>query len=174
MSSLQEMIVDLEPKVDAYNQKYFVGRVKAPVTLKFKYGVAFKVYLNEEGYEELRISCAKSSSECGGLKRRLKRDSNEVDRYVVKLKRGKNEQDAGFFLGLVQEDFAEIDLGYENNGVVFFVFTAKPGAEELHIGRNEAKPKDLRNDSSDEEMDWKPLNSKSDFSHHHSAHDLKG
>lgn len=147
MSGLQNILIELESRTDKFNQTYYMGRFRAPTTIKFKHGVAFLIYVSERDMEEMRIACAKPGSEMGGIKRRFKPNTDAViDKYVIRLEKRLDQNDKIYYLGLVQDDVLELDMGQE--GFVFFVFTAKDGQEELHIGKNDFVAREPREESS--------------------------
>ena len=124
--------VELDPRPDQYGNIFHVGRNASPFLLRFKKGVIFFVFISEFGNEELHIGCAKSGSQCDSIKKRMSSDG-PVDRYVIRLERREDENSKTYFTGIVQDDSLELDM---ESGFVFFVFTSKPGKEELHITKN--------------------------------------
>jgi hypothetical protein len=124
--------IELDPREDRYNNIIHIGRNQSPISLKFKKGVAFLIFLSEEGNEELHIACAKTGSQCDSIKKRIHADGT-LDRYVVKLEHREDEKGRSFYIGIVQDDNLEIDF---SDGYIFFVFSSKQGKEELHITKN--------------------------------------
>jgi hypothetical protein len=47
--------IDLEERVDSQGQKYFIGKLKSPITIDCKDGVVFLVFASQEGLEQLQI-----------------------------------------------------------------------------------------------------------------------
>ena len=45
----------LEKRQDSYKQTYYIGKLKAPVTIDCEKGVAFMIFISAEGEEELQI-----------------------------------------------------------------------------------------------------------------------
>jgi len=52
--------LDLEKRIDEYGKTYFIGKIKAPITIDAKDGVCFLIFTSEEGAEELQI-CSMTS-----------------------------------------------------------------------------------------------------------------
>ncbi len=48
--------IDLVAKTDRDGNKYFVGKLKCDMTLHFKEGQAFLVFVSDEGFEQIQIS----------------------------------------------------------------------------------------------------------------------
>lgn len=52
--------IDLQPKIDGFGKKYFVGKLRGPFVIdcneKTTGGACFLVFLSEEGCEELQIA----------------------------------------------------------------------------------------------------------------------
>lgn len=51
------LTIELHSKEDSNQKTYYVGRLQAPMTLDFKDGVTFLIFVSENGEEELQI-CA--------------------------------------------------------------------------------------------------------------------
>ena len=47
--------IELEPRTDDQGRKYFVGKLKGPITIDCENGVAFLIFVSEEGAEELQV-----------------------------------------------------------------------------------------------------------------------
>lgn len=130
--------IDLDPRNDAQQQIFYVGRNQWSLILHFKRGAAFSIYLSEDGNEELEITRPKSGDTFLPLRRRIGNDGI-VDKYIVPLERRVDDSNRPFYYGVVQD---ELDLDMEA-GFVFLVFTSKPGKEELQISKNrEASTRD--------------------------------
>jgi len=57
MSSDGKLILELEPRIDSDNKKYFIAKLRGPFVIDCsKGGVAFLVFTAEEGNEMLQIS----------------------------------------------------------------------------------------------------------------------
>lgn len=48
--------IDLKTRLDKDGQKFFVGKLQFPGNLNCKDGVAFLIFVSEEGAEELQIT----------------------------------------------------------------------------------------------------------------------
>lgn len=53
--------IELDSKIDKNGQKYYVGRMKSPISLNCENGIVFMVFISEEGEEELQILSPKKS-----------------------------------------------------------------------------------------------------------------
>lgn len=51
-----KLLLDLDSRIDANGKKYFICRVRAPITISCKEGVAFLIFTSEEGQEQMQIS----------------------------------------------------------------------------------------------------------------------
>jgi hypothetical protein len=47
--------IELEPRTDDQGRKYFVGKLKAPIKIDCENGVAFLIFVSEEGCEEMQV-----------------------------------------------------------------------------------------------------------------------
>lgn len=144
MAHIQNIPVELESRKDKYQQVFFMARFRAPMTLKFKNGVCFLIYTSEPDNEEMRIAMPKPGSEFVSVKKRLK-ENGDVDKYIIPLEPRKDDNGDTFYIGLAHDENLELDMS--DTGYVFFVFTAKSGQEELHIGRNDYLQQDKRDSS---------------------------
>jgi hypothetical protein len=45
----------LDKRKDDYDQTYYIGKIKAPITIDCEKGVAFMIFISAEGEEELQI-----------------------------------------------------------------------------------------------------------------------
>lgn len=45
----------LEKRQDNYQQTYYIGKLKAPITIDCEKGVAFMIFTSSDGEEELQI-----------------------------------------------------------------------------------------------------------------------
>ncbi len=50
------IIVDLKSRLDRDGQKYFIGRIKAPVAIDCSQGAVFLIYVSDPGEEEMQIA----------------------------------------------------------------------------------------------------------------------
>ncbi len=48
--------IDLEKRIDSYGQTYYLGKLKAPVSIDCHDGVAFLVFISESGLEQIQVS----------------------------------------------------------------------------------------------------------------------
>jgi len=56
MATDGKLKLELEPRTDSYGKKFYIAKLKGPVLIDCKDGVAFLVFCSEEGNEELQIS----------------------------------------------------------------------------------------------------------------------
>ncbi len=47
--------ISLDKREDQYGKIFYIGKIKAPITIDCEKGVALLVFLSEEGNEELQI-----------------------------------------------------------------------------------------------------------------------
>lgn len=52
----KNLCINLIPRQDVDGNIFYVGKLKVDATLNFKRGVAFLVFVSEEGTEQLQIS----------------------------------------------------------------------------------------------------------------------
>jgi len=56
MSRDDKLCIKLFKREDKNGKTFYVGRMKAPISLDLKDGAAFLVFISEEGCEELQIA----------------------------------------------------------------------------------------------------------------------
>ena len=54
--SNKNLTIDLKPTLDKHKQIYYVGKIKAPISINCKEGAAFLVFISEQGNEQLQIA----------------------------------------------------------------------------------------------------------------------
>lgn len=136
--------ITLDPRRDAQDQVFWVGRNQWDLVLHLNRGVAFSIRLSDDGLEEIEISRPKNNDKSQSFRRRMGFDGT-VDKYIVSLEHRLDDRGKPYYYGVVQED---LNLNFED-GYVFLVFTSKQGKEELQISKNrEASIRDNgKNDS---------------------------
>jgi len=111
------------------------GKIAVPASISFKGdGVVFFVFTSEPGFEQLMIGKAKPDKKSVPVGKTYS-DNGVLSRCFIPLniKMDKKEPPAPYYMSVVRDDDLELDL---ENGYIFFVFTAKPGKEQLQIVRN--------------------------------------
>lgn len=125
----QNFKIELNPKEDKDLNLLYFAKIKAPMYLSFAKGIAFFVFLSEDGAEEMHISCARHGSACPPLKKKTFSDGS-IDRYLIKLEKRIDENDNPYYFALARDEQLELDL---SQGYLFFIFTSKLGKEEIQI-----------------------------------------
>lgn len=115
--------IDLEPREDKNHQIFYLGKLKIPLLLDCSKGMAFLIFVSQEGEEELQI--AELDDEAIIVSPHTRKD----DRLKVSLKSRTDQFEKKFYICKLQFN-GFID---GRNGIDFVIFTAKPGAEELQI-----------------------------------------
>lgn len=54
--SHNNIVIDLKTKADRDGQKYYVGKIKAPVLIDCTEGATFLVFISDPGEEQLQIA----------------------------------------------------------------------------------------------------------------------
>lgn len=54
--SNKNITIDLKARPDRDGQKYYVGKIKAPVLIDCSMGVAFLIFVSDQGEEQLQIA----------------------------------------------------------------------------------------------------------------------
>ena len=140
---MQRPGIDLFPSTDADGATLYVGRWNWPGKIHFHKGMAFIVYTDVDGHWELQL-CKLDSPDLSNVleyydvQRRTKnrnRNSNLCIPLEMRFSKPKDpeEEPTKFYIGKINFD-GDIDCGVESTGVVFLVFTADEGEEELQIG----------------------------------------
>lgn len=138
--------VQLFPKTDTDGQVFFIGKLKFNGTLNVGNGQSFIIYIDDK-VKELHIAPS-DSTELTDVFRyykysRKKTSRNRHNNIAIELEARKeiiNDNDMEpkrFFIGKLEID-ATVDASY---GIVFLVFVADPGEEELQISCQERKYK---------------------------------
>ena len=134
------MKISLDVREDRYHQNFYIGWCASPIKLSLKKGVAFMIFLSEEGYEELHICNARPNSKFSSIKKSLNKDG-VVDRYFVNLEKKIDDYDNPYYIGIIQDDDLEISL--DDPGMVFMVFTSREGSEQIQIVQNKQAKEDV-------------------------------
>ena len=61
--SSKNLTIDLQSRVDKRGQKYYIGKIAAPILIDCSQGAVFLVYTSEDGSEELQIALMDNSKE---------------------------------------------------------------------------------------------------------------
>lgn len=135
---MQRPIVKIFPSVDTDGSTMYVGRWHWPGKIDFKEGVAFLVYTAVEGHCELHI-CPLTSPDLSDVfdyyneQRRPKgRNKNTNLSVPLEMRQEQTGEKRKFYIGKIAFN-GEIDCGIQTPGIVFLVFTADKGEEELQI-----------------------------------------
>lgn len=126
------MKINLDVREDRHNQKFYIGWCSGPIKLSLKKGIAFMIFVSEEGYEELHICTARQNSKFSSIKKSLNTDGS-VDRFFINLEKKIDEFDSPYYIGVVQED---LEISLDDPGMVFMVFTSREGYEQVQIIQN--------------------------------------
>lgn len=137
MFKLPPLKIDLEAKLDKYKQTMHFGKLAFPGTMHFDQGVVFFVFTSEPDFEELLIGSALPNKKAVPIKKSYGKDG-KLSRCFIPLDKKMDTEDppAPYYMAVVRDDDLELDM---ENGYIFFVFTAKPGMEQLQIVRNTAE-----------------------------------
>lgn len=144
---MNPLIIQLIPKQDTDNQTFYIGKLDCNITFDLNKGQQFYVYL-EDGIQQLHIAPAQGRyyndpssyySRC-----RKKGARNRHSNLPVELKKQSAEGKTYYSGELCVE--GKLD---GSRGLVFLVFTADPGDEELQISsgsrpNNSNRPRDLK------------------------------
>lgn len=115
----------LEPRLDKEEKVFYLAKLKGPVILDFKKGVAFLIFTSDEGEEELQIAPV---DEYLNYNKYFKR----FDRIKAELVARKDADKKVFYVSKIKMN-ATLDC---SKGVSFLVFNSKIGEEELQIVGN--------------------------------------
>lgn len=121
---MNNLKIELEPRVDENQQVYYVGKLNAPVKIDCSQGVAFLVFLSDQGAEELQIAFTDN-------------EGNFTDPYQskgrtkLKLERRKDRDQKTFYLAKLKTNGI---LDCSEEPVSFLIFTSKLNSEMLQIG----------------------------------------
>lgn len=117
------LTVDLEPRSDKKENVYYIGRLKAPVSIDFSSGVTLLIFLSESGDEELQIAVNDKENAT------FSKFTKKRDRLEIKLDGRSDQHGHKFFVAKIQMN-GNISCHDE---VVFLVFTSREGSEEVQI-----------------------------------------
>lgn len=115
--------IDLEPREDKNHQIFYLGKLKIPILLDCSKGMAFLIFVSQEGEEELQIA------ELDDEVVVVSQHSRRADRLKISLKSRTDQFEKKFYICKLQFN-GFID---GRNGIDFVIFTAKSGTEELQI-----------------------------------------
>lgn len=158
MFKLAPLKIELEAKVDKYQQTLHFGKLACPATLRFAKGVVFMIFTSEPGAETLLIGSALPNKKSAPIKKDYDKDGI-LNRCFIPLDRkmDTSKPPAPYFMAVVKDEDLELDI---EDGYVFFVFTAKSGSEQLQIVRNTSKfdptvsyKKEVREELPEEELE---------------------
>jgi hypothetical protein len=130
--------VQLFPKNDTDDQVFYIGKLRFNGSLNVGKGQSFLIYLDDD-VKELHIA----PSDCMELTdvfkyykaARRKSSRSRHNNIAVELQSIEAEDGKSFYIGRLECD-ATVDA---SEGLVFLVFTADPGEEELQISSPEQK-----------------------------------
>lgn len=135
---MQRVRINLYPSQDRDGKIFHVGKFSSPITINFKDGVAFLVYLDTE-FPEIHFCPITSPDVEDCFKyyehRRLNPNRSKHNNLPLDLhkKYEKNPEDGeeprAFYVGKIQFN-GKLEC---SNGVVFLVFTSDENEEELQI-----------------------------------------
>ena len=151
------MKISLDIRKDRNQKEFYIGWCAAPVKLSFKTGVAFMVFVSEDGYEEIHICSARQGSRFSQIKKSINSEG-ETERYFVSLEKKIDDFNNPFYIAVVQDDNLEIPL--DEPGMVFMVFTSREGYEQIQIVKNKQEKKEHRpnlSKTSDCEIEYYPV-----------------
>lgn len=117
------LTVDLEPRSDKKGNIYYIGRLKAPVSLDFTSGITLLVFLSESGDEELQIAVNDKENTT------FSKFTKKRDRLEIKLDGRTDQHGQKFFVAKIQMN-GNIRCHEET---VFLIFISREGSEEIQI-----------------------------------------
>lgn len=145
MESMQPLKVQLFPKKDTDDQIFYIGKLNFPGIIKLNRGCLFFVYL-EEGIEELHICPTKSLNVNDPSKyytrARRKKARSKHNNISIELEPfyTEDKKELEYFAGSITSDI-QINA---SEGVVFLVFIADSGEEEVQISISGTKSRQKR------------------------------
>lgn len=116
--------IDLEARADKKEQIYFLGKIKAPISINCRKGVALLIFTSVEEEEEIQI---------GSLDKELNNfpPVNLKDgKFKIPLHIREDQDGATFYVGKIPPMPITLDC---SEGASFMVFSSHPGYEELQI-----------------------------------------
>jgi hypothetical protein len=114
--------IELDPREDKEQQIYYLAKKSAPILLDCRKGVAFLLFVSEDGNEELQI--ANLDNDTGHYTSFSRKD----DRIKIKLDKREDSYNKTFYVAKLRANFT-IDC----SDVSFLAFLSKEGREELQI-----------------------------------------
>lgn len=115
--------VPLNKRFDANDQPYYTGKLQFNGTLDLD-GQVFMIFVSEEGYETLQISCL-----ADGKVAKLVPNVEFGDRIKIDLEGFKDRDKNVYYIAKVKEN-RKIHM---KNGIFFTIFLSEEGREELQI-----------------------------------------
>ena len=117
------LVVDLEPRDDKKGNIYYIGRLKAPISIDLDSGVTLLVFISESGDEELQIAVNDKENIT------FSKFTKKKDRLEIKLDGRTDQHGHKFFVAKLQMN-GNIKCHDE---IVFLIFTSREGSEEIQI-----------------------------------------
>lgn len=121
--NLNNLRVEVDPRLDKEEEVYYIGRLKAPVSIDLTEGVTFLVFLSKSGEEELQI--APNDKENTTFSRYTIRGN----KIKIRLDRREDKDGKVFYVCKVRHPGRVNCL----NEACFMVFTSRQNNEELQI-----------------------------------------
>lgn len=114
--------VDIDPREDKDKNIYYLGKLHVPMKIDASKGVAFLVFISEDGAEQLQIAHVDVEQNF------FAKCKIFDDKIKVKLEKREDKNNQIFYLAKLKFN-GSIDLSESS----FVVFVSKPGSEELQI-----------------------------------------
>lgn len=114
--------IELDPREDKEQQIYYLAKKSAPLILDCRKGVAFLLFVSEDGNEELQI--ANLDNDSGHYSSFNRKD----DRLKIKLDKREDSFGKTFYVAKLRANFT-IDC----SDVSFLAFLSREGREELQV-----------------------------------------
>ena len=136
---MQPLKIQLFPKPDTDGQLFYIGKLRFPGTISLGKGSVFFVYL-EDDVKELHI-CTTDSLNVDDpakyyTKGRRKKSRSKHNNIAIELSESISDEEVPFFSGSMA---ANVNVNASEE-IVFLIFVADPGEEELQISISELKP----------------------------------
>ena len=124
--NINNLKVEIDPRSDANDNIFYLGKLKFPGTLDFSKGITFLVFNSEDGDEELQIAVNDKENTS------YSKFSKKRDRLEVRLDARTDQHNNKFYIAKLQYN-GYIDCSSE---VVFLIFVSREGSEEIQIVGN--------------------------------------